>query len=542
VRWLGRLRRGYERRRKLDARRFTQPFARPAWVPAPRDIVTDYWPTDARGVLLFGRWWPSPVDWHTDPVHGVRWPSDLPTSRIPIRKDNRPGDVLYVWEPARFLHLFDRPASATEEIAAWIEQSPIGFGVHWDNGLEAASRAICWSFADGGGHIEESLRPALHTALWQHGRFIANHLSPVEYNHYVGDAAGLVVLGASYPDMPDAARWKKRGAAILRKQIARQVLRDGSHAEQSPAYACFVANFYLLCGHLLSDDQLLETAGRILESLWMQMTPDGDLPGYADDAHPQVLWSSRPADRLAILLGVAGNLLDRPEWPCPDRAAEVLQRVFGRDAQRSAGTAPPARALLADSGIVVWREADDWLLFKCGPIGAKAHGHADLLSVLARGSLTLLDPGTPTYNQDHDLRIFSTGTSAHNTVCVDGLSQVARPRRHTREGGIDGEGLVVDESAARGFVCYRDVRHERRVERSAGSIVLLDTVECSGDHELTVRLLGRGLRPALTGWEVVRDGEATFSPTFGESAPAQEILLRARMTDRFAGRIELTRG
>jgi hypothetical protein len=64
----------------------------------------------------------------------------------------------------------------------------------------------------------------------------------------------------------------------------------------------------------------------------------------------------------------------------------------------------------------------------CGPLGylgIAAHGHADALALnlSVGGEECLVDPGTYSYWQEHKWRDYFRGTSAHNTVRIDGLDQ-----------------------------------------------------------------------------------------------------------------------
>jgi len=67
------------------------------------------------------------------------------------------------------------------------------------------------------------------------------------------------------------------------------------------------------------------------------------------------------------------------------------------------------------------------LFVDAGEIGSLAggHGHADTLSVqlAAEGRLWLIDPGTGAYVGGCGLRERLRGTSAHNTMTVDGRQQ-----------------------------------------------------------------------------------------------------------------------
>jgi hypothetical protein len=67
-------------------------------------------------------------------------------------------------------------------------------------------------------------------------------------------------------------------------------------------------------------------------------------------------------------------------------------------------------------------------LLDCGPLGylgIAAHGHADALALTlsVAGEQCLVDAGTWSYGQEPKWRDYFRGTSAHNTVRIDGLDQ-----------------------------------------------------------------------------------------------------------------------
>jgi hypothetical protein len=71
------------------------------------------------------------------------------------------------------------------------------------------------------------------------------------------------------------------------------------------------------------------------------------------------------------------------------------------------------------------------LVFDHGPLGMASsfgHGHADALSVLLRRGQEeiLIDSGTYTYTGDARWRSYFRGTTAHNTVTVDGSDQAVQ--------------------------------------------------------------------------------------------------------------------
>ena len=238
---------------------------------------------------------------------------------------------------------------------------------------------------------------------------------------------------------------------------------------------------------------------------------------------------------LSLLLGVAvccvATLQPATAASRAERCASIKMRLAGSTV-RTILASCHARAVLRDPA--------QWLLFKCGPMGEGCHGHADQLQVLARGRVTLLDPGTPTYNGDDALRDASTATAAHNPVTVDGRSQAERAARFRWGTRTDGAGLALAEGGVRGQVRYGDVAHARRARWDGRALVLHDDVACPGEHEVTASLLAPGpLRIEHDGWERVREEPATWSPVYADVRPAVRTVLRARMRDRFRGRIAI---
>ncbi len=566
-------------------------------VSPPREIIDK--------VFLFGSWRPmsrrpnGAPDWHTDPIEGVRWPSRMSTGSIDMRGPDRPGDVKHVWEPSRFYHFFDLCAHpeagdvAARHVSSWIDQNRWGMGVHWDNALEAALRAISWIAADCrlshiGCRAWIDQRRRFLCALRWHGRFIESTMARKGYNHLIGDAAGLAVLGLSYPAFPESSRWVEIGIGTLTDEIPRQVLDDGGHVERASAYARFVADLYFLAGHVareVGDDRgdiLLQTSERLLTALMQQATPQGDVPGYGDDDGAMVLWTCEPHHRLGVSLALCAAVTGRGDFKhvsslsgSMPRSREVIAAVLGTQALAEFDglrAHPPAdtRVVLPDAGVAVHRSSWDhdtfWILFKCGEAkaGTGAHAHADNLQILWRrsGWPRLIDPGTPTYNGDQALRESSVSTGAHNTVCVEGQSQGQRKTRFSWKTLYRGEGLQVEPATchwtARGEIRYpvadTPVTHTRRVDWRCPSLTVTDTLACPGEHLLTLSLLFEG-QPgwrihddfvqcldydfviSFTGWSSVASEPATSSPVYGADIEASRLVFSATANDVFEGLI-----
>ncbi len=135
-----------------------------------------------------------------------------------------------------------------------------------------------------------------------------------------------------------------------------------------------------------------------------------------------------------------------------------------------------------------------------GPLGylsIAAHGHADALAftLSVAGQEMLIDPGTYAYHTQRQWRDYFKGTSAHNTVRVDGIDQSvsggnflwtrhaqARCERFESTGARD-----VWAGSHDGYLRLRDpVLHRRTLEldKTARMLRVTDRLECQGRHEV----------------------------------------------------------
>lgn len=453
-----------ERRRTVDWIR----LERPSYVERIRkeaDRICDH-----RFVLLGREFsYESEVSWCADPVTGIPWPMRFHT-RVPIFGGNRGyGDFKYVWELNRqqFLVTLGKAYSLTGErryaeaivalVRSWVGQNPYKVGVNWTSALEVAVRSIAWSWVYGfirsAPSVDEESRRVLLGSLSLHGLYIEGHLSHYfsPYNHLVGEAAALFILGASFPYLEGAARWEQKGWGLLERILPEQFHEDGGSVEQASSYHHFTLGFYLQAAlqRLARGDAVPERVWQRLESALefsIYLTrPDGTMPmtGDGDEARSvhlgeRSLWDYRPYLALgAALFGrrdmktVGGALTEDALWLVGLAGLERYQSVVPEE-PRSTVRAFPA------SGYAVmrtdWSARAHYLSFDFGEIAAgvsagdvpsAAHGHADALSieVSIEGRPVVVDPGFFTYNGNLEWHRYFRETAAHNTVVIDGLSQ-----------------------------------------------------------------------------------------------------------------------
>lgn len=413
----------------------------------------------------------TPIDWHFDPIARVRWPI-LPSHRMDHRFAE--GDVKWVWELNRLQHLpwlaeawlftGDRSfsAAAFEQIDTWIEQNPRGRGIAWRGAFEAGLRAISLAVAlqglrDSADLTVERYRRAVgvlaHSAYrcWkERSRFSSAN------NHLIGEMTGLAVVALLFPELPLARQWEKRSIHALSVEASKQILPDGSGAEQSASYQMATVEFLQLVCVLLRRrgtavpppiTKAIVRSTDFLSAVVGTNDPDprwgDDDLGFAVRLGPEAKRTVR--DHIGIVatscdgaVNTSGNRTLTAEWY---RSAVHTQPVPTGPTTATPPTQP--RSLYAPvGGIVVMRSGHHRLTMDVGPLGylsIAAHGHADALAVtLSEDREDVIgDPGTGSYYGDPELRTVMRGTRAHPTVCIDNHNQsdIAGPflwSRHAR--------------------------------------------------------------------------------------------------------------
>lgn len=215
-------------------------------------------------------------------------------------------------------------------------------------------------------------------------------------NHLLEDAYSLFIGGWYFADEKMLNKAKK----LLRKELQRQVLKDGSHYEQSPMYHCILLDRLLDCYNFAVSDTsfsdksflafLKEKAEAMLGHIQTIIYSDGSIPLLNDSA-----------------LGIA---------PTPKQIFE-----YAKNLKLSYGKIP-----LKECGYRQFYNNTMEAIVDVGNITATyqpGHTHADTFNYELRidGNEFIVDSGISTYNKD-SRRQWERSTVAHNTVSVDNKS------------------------------------------------------------------------------------------------------------------------
>lgn len=445
------------------------------------------------------------VHWRRDYRHG-RESGLAYLKRVPYLDFAAVGDHKFVWELNRHQHLVLLAQAALltndaryideigRQVESWFEQNPFQRGINWTSALEVAFRALSWLWVLHlvGDHLAPRLRVALINGLYQHARHLSSNLSVYfsPNTHLLGEAVALFSIAVAYPGMPGSAAWRANSQRIIEAQLAFQVRGDGSHFEQSTYYHVYALDFFLWF-FLISGRPAAfrETLAKMADYLFWILGPNRRIPFMGDDDGGRFFHPYGPRDEFGRgTLALYSLLCDRPDYGVePDDAAPLAAWWLGPEALAPRPEKPPTPTgcrSFSDSGSVFLQNEQLFIRFDAGPFGfgGAGHSHADSLSFTLenRDGSILVDPGTYSYIGDPEERKWFRGTSAHNTVSIDGQDQAlaSTPFRW----GMKPQVRLVDwghnPTAAwlLAECAYIDFRHTRKLLLRGGTLLILDEI------------------------------------------------------------------
>ena len=511
----------------------------------------------------------TPPRWNRDPKTGIEVPLVFGKS-LDYRDPTLVGDIKYLWEPNRHLQLVtlaqacalgeeDAFGALRDQLMSWFDACPYPLGPNWTSSLEAGLRLINWSLAwqlIGGVHAigfadecGERLRRRWLESVYRHAEFIRGHLSLYSSanNHLLGEAAGLFIAGIAWPHWRESREWRIRGEQLLREHGLLQNAADGVNREQAVSYQQFSFDLLLLpwlaarANDVEFPQALLARMEKMLEFLASIMDAGGHLPmfGDADDALVVRLSQETGFCRYRSLLATGAVLFERADFKAKAGALDDKTRwLLGSGAERQFGQLDACRTLLPirrdfrEGGYYILGcgfETDEEvrLVADAGPLGYEsiaAHGHADALSftLSVGGAEYLIDPGTYAYHTQGRWRSYFRGTSAHNTVRVDGLDQSVPGGNFMWLSHARTTCVLWSSTADRdlldawhdGYARLADpVIHRRRIslDKTSRVIDIEDTLQMSGEHDIELFYHCSeqcSVEPAGAGYRVARDGSS----------------------------------
>lgn len=485
----------------------------------------------------------SPPRWNRDPKTDVEAPLSF-GKLLNYRNPGLVGDIKYLWEPNRHLHLVTLAQAYAlsgnaryfdvirQHLDSWFASCPYRMGPNWSSALELALRLINWSVAwqllgGASSPLFKDAEGARFSRRWlesvyQHAQFVRGHFSLYSSagNHLIGEAAGLFIAAVTWPCWSQASGWAEEAKAILEREALLQNAPDGVNREQAVSYQQFELDLLLLplfAGRANGKKFSAAFEARIegmIEYLASIMDTGGNVPMFGDsddglvvrlaqnDGHCKycsLLATGAILFRRGDFKAKAGKLDDKTRWLFGEGADAAFELLDGTRAQL------PVRRAFTDGGHYILgcgfeTENEIRLVADAGPLGYQttaAHGHADALAftLSVAGKEFLIDPGTYAYHTQGPWRRYFRGTAAHNTLRVDGMDQSQSGGNFMWLRKADARCTLWRPSEERdvfegwhdGYAQLSDpVVHRRRIslEKRTRRVVIEDTLQMAGEHDI----------------------------------------------------------
>jgi len=400
------------------------------------------------------------ISWHRDYKNDRQSPLTY-GKRIDYRDYEVVGNFKYIWEINRHQHLITLAKAyymtgeevyrleVERQISSWIDQNPYMHGLNWTSSLELAVRLISWSwiwmFL---GDIETRFKEKWLQSIYKHCLFISKNISAYSSanNHLIGEVSGLFIASIVWPFKKDAETWRAMAYEALVREMEEQNYDDGVNKEQAISYQQFVLDFFLLAGLIGQKNSISfpqaywQRAEQMLVFVASIMDQNGNVPriGDADDGYAVVLSEHQRMQPFRSLLATGAVLFRNGGFKAQinefDEKSLWLLGPAGSDEFNQVSPEKfVAKRDFKNGGYYILGSNSDSKkevkgIFDCGPLGylsISAHGHADALSLTLSvdGNEILVDPGTFIYQGSTEWRDYFKGTSAHNTLRVDGENQ-----------------------------------------------------------------------------------------------------------------------
>ena len=366
-------------------------------------VFIPYHPED--GVQDLGSDW----DWeHVPPVVGRRWTLSLPYQyflRALAQTYWLTDDERYI---AKLIKIATHYVSYVDGRSSWIwipdmqlarnYQQLMPFILSWE-GLPPHGFCTIQSWLSGGCAVSMEA------------------VTDAPGNQLLFNGLGLAWIGVGMPEFKAAAQWRERGFGQVEEFFGEGAFYpDGSSKENSYGYVVGASAAGLEALTLVQAN-----GWDFLKNLGHPMLLRAEFLAYTAKPDGSYVWTGD---------STRGSAFDYVETVADSENRPDLQYIvsFGE-----LGTPPPRKSSwYAYGGVGVmrndWRREANYLFFDVGPVGV-LHGHEGKLAVevVAHGRSMVEDLGVHTYattERDIPFNEFFTASAAHNTVIVDGKSQV----------------------------------------------------------------------------------------------------------------------
>lgn len=398
-------------------------------------------------------------NWVTNPSNGYTYDITKHWSEIPDLSQEA-GDIKYVWEKSRFSWLLtlirydfhfkeDLSEFVFAEIDSWINYNPINMGPNWRCSQEISLRMFNWFFAlsyyKNSAALTDERWAKIQDIIYASLHHVYNNINfsriAVRNNHAITETLFLALSEILFPFIAETEDWARKGRKWFEEEVAYQVYEDGTFLQFSMNYHRVVIQLLTL-GISITEKVgkpfsriVYNRAYKSVEFLYQCMDEkSGWLPNYgSNDGALFFPWADvdyrnyKPQINSLHFLLTGCELFDNKS---------IIEEIVWWDLKPSSNLLfQPLRKHegikeYSIGGYVIIRDKKTFTFIRCGSHKDRpAQADNMHVDIWVNGENVLRDSGTYKYNTSPELMNYFMGTVGHNTVMVDGQSQMQKGSR-----------------------------------------------------------------------------------------------------------------
>lgn len=422
------------------------------------------------------------------------------------------------------------------EIETFATRWPAERGTHWAFPMGTALRVhamlVAWDWARRTGWTCSATERRVAALAVDHGESVWVHRERrggLSTSHYAANLLGLLAVARYLPDARHALAYGSFAARELRRELQRQILRDGMSNEGSTGYHRQIVDTFVHARALLG--------------------PFAEIAG----------WTSHDNARLDHAVARCAYLekLGMPLIGDNDDGLAMKLTGLHADCSYMYDLVPPTPSIpeqMSEFGLYVFQHGHMCVTLRNGPVGqfgkgGHAHQDQNSLTVCVDGHAVIVDPGTSVYTRNATQRNAERHVSAHATMWWPDADQLDAPS------GNDGLFWLLDDRVQTKItsctaheidaeIAYRGRRrHRRRLMVGDDSLEVWDsatggdgacawfplhpdvTIEHLGDRALLLWRSGVACELRWSSGDLAVESY-TIAPRFGQRISAHRLVIR----------------
>lgn len=389
--------------------------------------------------------------WSVNPRTGYRYDMNKHWSDIQDLSAEA-GDIKYVWERARFSHVYDyirydyhsqqpQDEIVLAEIEDFIDRNPINLGPQYKCSQEISLRILNWTYVlfyyKNSEHLTDQRFKKIMSAIYYQLHHVWEHIDfsriAVRNNHAITETLMLYLSGLLFPFFPESKKWSVQGKKWFEEEIAYQIYEDGTFLQHSMNYHRVVIQLLTWAINLSEShkDQLdkvvYEKAKKSLT--FLEVCRDevtGMLPNYGNN-DGALFFRFTDAD-YRDYTGQLNALRATLYKTCTKRTEEL--NWYGLKEIKQEPIDIAGVFSFDDGGYYLSNEGSTKTFLKCGAYRHRPFQADNFhLDIWKDGVNYLWDCGTYKYNTELKYLDHFQGSSGHNTATLAGRDHMVRGAR-----------------------------------------------------------------------------------------------------------------